>query len=159
MRVLKPSRRRLQSGDVFVIGLPDEQFIPGRVIAVDLPRECAPMPGANLIYIYAHRRGDKVVACEELVTERLLVPPLFINRLPWSRGYSETVQTCPLREGDLLQHHYFWSAARQRYVDAAGSPVEFTPPPPVGDWGLHSFRTVDDLVSEALGIAPVPDDS
>lgn len=159
IRVLNPSRRRLQTGDIFTIGLPHDTFMHGRVIAVDLPRERAPMPGANLIYIYAAKSDSKQPHLESLTPEALLVPPLFINRLPWSRGYFETVAHQPLREDDMLSAHYFWSASRAKYVDEHGNVLDFVPAPPVGDWGLHSFRTVDDLVSAAVGIAPAPDDS
>ena len=159
IRVLNPSRRRLQTGDIFAIGLPDDTFMHGRVIAVDLPRERAPMPGANLIYIYAAKSDSTQPPLESLTPKVLLVPPLFINRLPWSRGYFETVDHQPLREDDTLPSHFFWDALRGKYVDERGKVVDFVPRPPVGDWGLHSFRTVDDLVSEAIGIAPAPDDS
>lgn len=95
--------------------------------------------------------------CRALDVHSLLIPPLFINRLPWSRGYFETIRSCPLGRDAVLPQHHFWSAARQRYVDQTGQPVDFVPPQPVGDWCLHSFRTVDDLISDAVGVARVPE--
>ena len=31
------------------------------------------------------------------------------------------------------------------------------PSSPIGDWGLDSYRTIDDAISEALGIPLAPD--
>ncbi len=41
---LKPTRQKPQAGDVFAMGLPDGQYLFGRVILADLPIERAPMP-------------------------------------------------------------------------------------------------------------------
>lgn len=43
-----------------------------------------------------------------------------------------------------------------RYFDENGNEVR-GPIEPVGDYGLHSYRTIDDTVSEALGIDRVPE--
>ncbi|NJC85784.1 hypothetical protein HC030_25010, partial [Planosporangium mesophilum] len=154
IRVLKPSRRRLTPGDIFVVGLPDETYIFGRVIRVDIPEECAPTPRSNLIYIYRHRCRSKVPELAQLTPDRLLVPPLFTNRLGWSRGYFETVASQPLTPADLLPVHCFrtWTGA---FVDDAGNrlPAERQP---CGDFALWSFRGVDDQISKALGIPLVP---
>jgi hypothetical protein len=158
IRILQPSRKRLSAGDVFAISLPDDSFLFGRVIATDLPRERAPMPGANLVYIYDLRADAPEPPLDKLTVDRLLIPPLFINRLPWSRGYFHTIRSTEMTPNDQLSRHYFWSVARRTYVDETGQPVDFVPPPPVGDWGLHSFRTADDAISEVLGFPLVPDD-
>lgn len=157
MAVQRPSRKKLVEGDVFAPHFPTRGYVFGRVIGVDLTRERAPMPGANLVYVYDGAHPDCEPDIESLSPTRLLVPPMFINRLPWSRGYFVTVASRPLQADDLLPAHYFWSAARGRYVDEAGSVLDFQPPAPVGEWGLHSFRTFDDAVSEALGVPPVPE--
>jgi hypothetical protein len=85
-----------------------------------------------------------------------LVPPILINRVPWSRGYFETIDHRPLEQEDLLQQHCFLSSVRGQYFDEKGhelpGPVE-----PVGSYGLNSFRTADDEISDALGFERVPD--
>jgi len=56
---------------------------------------------------------------------------------------------------DLVAQHCFLSAGRGRYFDEdfneLPGPVE-----PCGDWGLHGYRTLDDEVSDALGIPGAP---
>ncbi|HEY8653842.1 MAG TPA: immunity 26/phosphotriesterase HocA family protein [Dermatophilaceae bacterium] len=79
IQVLKPSRKRLVPGDVFRVCLPDASFIFGRVIRVDLPRESAPMPGANLVYVYRQRTDSSEPDLDALTPDELLIPPLFIN--------------------------------------------------------------------------------
>jgi Immunity protein 26 len=79
IQVLKPSRKRLVPGDVFRVCLPDASFIFGRVIRVDLPRESAPMPGANLVHVYRQRTDSSEPDLDALTPGELLIPPLFIN--------------------------------------------------------------------------------
>ncbi len=57
LRVLRPSRKTLQVGDIFTMQLPDEKYLFGRVILADLPIERAPMPKSNLLYIYMEQGG------------------------------------------------------------------------------------------------------
>ena len=155
LRVLKPSRKKPAPGDVFALSPGDGRFLFGRVIRADLPRERAPMPGANLIYIYRHRSDDTEPDRAELHPGALLLPPLFINQMPWTKGYFQTVANWPLSDADLVAQHCFLSASRGRYFDEdfneLPGPVE-----PCGDWGLHSFRTLDDELSDALGIPGAP---
>jgi hypothetical protein len=154
LRVLKPSRAKLRVGDVFAMLPPDDMFLFGRVILADLPRGRAPMPGANLIYVYRHRSSSKEPDRAALDPEGLLLPPLFINRLPWSKGYFETVAHWPLDKDDLLPRHCFrdWTGD---YVDESGERLP-GPSEPCGDYGLHSYRTVDDEISDALGLERAP---
>jgi hypothetical protein len=150
LRVLRPSRKGPQAGDVFVMQLPDDRYLFGRVISTEALAG-ASMSGAILIYVYRHRFDLKVVpGRSELSRERLLVSPMMTNRLPWSKGYFETVANWPLEPDDALPQHCFLSAARGRYFDEKGSELP-GPTEPVGDYGVHSYRTIDDAVSAALG--------
>lgn len=91
LRVLKPSGKKPIPGDVFALSPLEGMFLFGRVIRSDLPRERAPMPGANLIYVYRHRSGNLQPDRTELHAGALLLPPLFINQLPWTKGYFQSV--------------------------------------------------------------------
>ena len=113
------------------------------------------MPGANLVYIYRQQGRTGEPDLDQLTPENLLVPPLFINRLPWSRGYFETVTTHSLTTEQLLPQHCF-RRSNGTYLDENGQPLN-AELHPCGDWGLHSFRSVDDLISDALGVPRVPE--
>lgn len=72
------------------------------------------------------------------------------NTLPWSRGYFETLENRPLETGEVLREHCFRSSKGKYYDEHSNElsgPVE-----PCGDWGLQSYRTIDDEISDALGI-------
>ena len=157
LRVLKPSRKQPQAGDVFAMQLPDKTYLFGRVIGAELEPPKAPMPLSYLIYVYSERSDSKEPDLATLRPDRLLLPPLFINRMPWTKGYFEPVATRALTPGDLLERHCFWSAARGCYVDENRNvlPGESQP---CGDWALMSYRWLDDHVSDAVGIPRVPDD-
>ncbi|QGQ21151.1 hypothetical protein GC089_16365 [Cellulomonas sp. JZ18] len=151
LRVLKASRKKPRAGDLFVMQLPDGSHLFGRVISTDA--QAGPsMPGAVLIYVYRQRfPGKDVPDRSALSRDHLLVSPMMTNHLPWSKGYFETVAHRPLEPGDVLPQHCFLSAARGRYFDERGNELP-GPIEPVGDYGLHSYRTIDDAVSEALGL-------
>lgn len=76
--------------------------------------------------------------------------------MPWTKGYLQTVAHRELSGDDLLSQHCFWDAVRARYVDEHQDvlPREVQP---CGDWGLSSYRWLDDQVSDALGVPRVPE--
>jgi hypothetical protein len=142
-----------QEGDLFALSPRSGVFLFGRVVSTEASAGSA-LTGLNLIYIYDVQRstadppGD-----DELSPSRLLVPPLMTNRLPWSRGYFETLDRRRLSPRDLLETHCFQDS-RGRWFDENGRELP-EPIDPVGQRGVHSFRTIDDLVSDALGITKV----
>jgi hypothetical protein len=155
LRILKPSRKPLRPGDIFTLSPRAGTYLFGRLIATDAAAS-AGLVGLTLIYIYAAERSTPEPPDDhELSPARLLVPPAMINRLPWSRGYFETIDRRDLRPEHRLAAHSFRDI-RGRYFDEhateIGGPIE-----PVGQQGVHSFRTIDDLVSDALGIPRAPD--
>ena len=82
IQVMEPSRTQIKPGDVFAMRLPSEQHLFGRVIEVDIPSGRAPMPGANLVYVYQNLSPSRDPDVGSLTPDNLLIPPLFINRLP-----------------------------------------------------------------------------
>jgi hypothetical protein len=159
LQVLKPSRKKPAAGDVFAMQLPDDSYIFGRVIEADLQDfNRAPMPGSYLIYVYSVRSSEKQPDLGALLPDRLLLPPVFINRMPWAKGYFENVGHEDLSSRLLLQQYCFWDAARARYVDEKLIPLP-RELQPCGDWGLSSYRWLDDQVSDALGIPRVREDA
>jgi len=157
LRVLKRSRKKLQAGDVFAMLPPDGRFLYGRVIDTDA--NPLGVGGAILLYIYTVRSETKTPP-PRLALGDLLLPPLMTNRLPWSRGYFETVRSATLAAEDRLKQHCFREELGRRsgdwYFDERGQRLP-GPVPPVGEWCLHSYRTIDDAVCEALGIPLAPD--
>jgi len=152
LQVLKPSRKRLHAGDVFVLQ-PDERYLFGRVINTNAS---AGWLGCILIYVFRVRGTTKELPPRsELSPDKLLVPPIMTFRLMWSRGYFETIAEMPLELGDVLKQHCFRSYGGKYYDELSNElpgPVE-----PIGVWGLSPYRSIDDEVSDALGIPRVPD--
>jgi len=154
LKLLRPSRKRLAAGDIFVMLPPDGKFLFGRVISTEA--KAGPSIPANLIYVFKARSPVKSVPDgSELRTDRLLIAPLMINRLPWSKGYIETLLNRPLADGEVLSQHCFRSSGGRYYDELSrelSGPIE-----PCGLWGLNSYRTLDDDISKALGIPLAPD--
>lgn len=153
LRALQKSRRRVAAGDIFVALPPDGMYLFGRVITTHA--HVTPVLPAVLIYIYRARSGAKVPPSNsEIAPSGLLLPPMMTNRRPWLEGFFETIANRPLGRSDVLPQHCFRDDGR--YYDEQGERIS-EPSKPCGGWGLHSFRTIDDAISEALGIPPSPD--
>ncbi|WP_426004559.1 Imm26 family immunity protein [Paenarthrobacter sp. NyZ202] len=90
MRVLNPSRIKNRAGSVFTLQMPDGLFSFGRLVSTDVNAGMG--PGAQLIYVFSYRSQSKELPLRtELRSKKLLLPPLMTNRLPWTRGYFETI--------------------------------------------------------------------
>jgi len=152
MKPLKKSRKRLKPGDVFVVQMKANEYRFGRVVSVTAT--CGSMKNCILLYFYRVSSSSKD-RIPELDCHDLLFPPVFTNRLGWSRGYFETVENRELKVSDVLEKHCF-EHFTGRYFDEKGNEVHRSDP--CGEYGLHSYRTIDDAISEALGIPMVPDD-
>ena len=159
MEILKPSRKRLRPGDVFVIHYRRAGYVFGRVIMVEVPEDQAPFAGCNLIYLYRGTSPHPDATGRHFSPHDLLISPSFINRLPWSRGYFQTIEFRPLGDGDVLDRHCFYYGRRfdrETFLDETGAVVE-DPFEPCGFWGLHSYASLDDEISDALGIGRAPE--
>ena len=151
LSMLKKSRRRLKAGDIFVMAPSDGRFLFGRVINTNA--NPVGVGGAILIYIYRARSESKSDV-PDLLRDQLLVPPIMTNRLPWSRGYFEIIESRPLGPFDCLQRHTFvrnWTKPPQ-YFDEQGSPLKGPSKGPVGTWGLWGLEAIDGEISRALGL-------
>lgn len=152
LAVLMKSRRPVRAGDIFVMRPPDGQYLYGRVI--DTNANPLGVGGATLIYVY-RVRSSVMTPVPELLRGQLLIPPKMTNRLPWSRGYFQHLENRPLSAMDRLSQHCFKDTLGG-YRDQAGNAVP-GPVEPVGLFALSSYRTIDDAISEALGIPLAPD--
>jgi hypothetical protein len=162
LQVLKRTNAVPKPGDIFVMQLPTGEHLFGRVILADVPQAQAPMPGANLIYIYDRRSATRKPEVSDLRPGRLLIPPIWTNRLPWAHGYFLTIENRPLEKFDLLRQHCFsrvplGPGKPSTLVDEAGRALAHRTEP-CGEWSLASYRWIDDHVSDALGIARVPEE-
>jgi hypothetical protein len=150
---LKKSRVAPVSGDIFVMKMPPDIYLFGRVIRAEPPRETAPGPGSNLIYVYAFQSKTKSPDESRLGPDGLLIPPIWTNRLGWSKGYFETIKRTALETSTLLSEHCF----RRHdgiYLDDEGRRLPGRIEP-CGEWGVVSYRWIDDRISDAIGMPRV----
>ena len=152
LEFLKKSRKGLKPGDIFVLKPKGHDYYFGRVISTTAQCGFGP-PKAVLIYIYNSTSKDKT-KIPNLDKNNLLIPPVMINRLGWSRGYFENVGFKELAKDDVLNVHCFWRPSRKTYMNEKGEQLD-GPQEPVGQYGLGNYRVVDIEINEKLGI-PLP---
>lgn len=158
LRVIKASRKKPERGDVFAMQIPDGTYIFGRVIRANLAPPQAPMPEAYLIYVYQVQSETLVAPMEALGPDGLLLPPVFINQMPWVKGFFHTVTSPTVSPADLLDRHCFWDGLRDVHIDENQRVVTSPSSRLCGEWSLMSYRWLDDQISDALGIPRVPVD-
>lgn len=169
LQLLKTSRKKQQPGDVFVLRIADDKYLFGRIIRNDALRTRASEPAmagedarANLAYIYNHVAADSSLPeMAALSRDRLLIPPFFVDRLWWSRGYFQTIINVSLAESDILpQHCFLWRIALgggrfvERYYDEYSNELPERAEP-VGSLALPTIGWIDSKLSVALGIPDV----
>lgn len=150
MRVLKKSKVPPLVGDIFAYQMtasPDRYFF-GRVIRTDAV--IGGFKNTILVYFYKRSSRDKAFIPDLICTE-LLIAPIATNALPWLKGYFELVRKSALEDMDILPNHCFRDF-RGKFFDSDGLPLT-KPVEPIGEYGLHSYRTIDDALSKAMGIA------
>lgn len=155
LQILSPSRKSPKAGDIFVCRPAGCGYYFGRVVATDALIKT--MKGCILLYIF-NIESETGLPPGRLSVMQLLVPPLMTNRLPWSRGYFETVASRGFEPGERLPSHCFEEPLRKptRYWDEYNHEISQRHEP-CGVHALDSFRTIDDAISQALGIPLVPD--
>lgn len=152
-----PSRKKVLPGDIFSMKLP-EGYLFGRVIATNAKSSRWDEPHLHLLYIYKGIR--KTVAdfqIDDFRPPQLLIPPVITNRLGWSRGVYETVGHAPLETADRLEQDVFLRPGSQDYWDENANPIKESAVKDksmAGVHGLHSYMTIENEVSVALGLGP-----
>jgi hypothetical protein len=151
LQVLRPSRKPPRAGDIFVVRLPDGRYFHGLVVD-DTASIFAGTPSDLLAVVFFATGTQEKLPVPDLSAASLVISPRITNRLPWSRGYFETVAHQP----DVPVPAHSFEDAPGRFVDAAGRPLD-GPRGTVALRALASFKTIDAALSKALGIPPAPD--
>lgn len=147
------SRKPPRAEHGFFLEVKDVGFLLGYLVSTEAIWSIAGASSgyANLVYIYSDVYPS-IEAVEELSPSDLLIPPLLTNNLAWSRGYfqqipNETVVKFP---PSLPVHGFLHLRTGQTY-DENGKVID-SAPADSGEFVLQSYLTIDDRISDALGI-------
>lgn len=153
LKVLKPSRKKVSEGDVFVVQPHNmDQYVFGRVISTTA--QLLAFDELILLYVYKSFSESKDDV-PELSKNNLLIPPVMTNKQGWLKGYFETIINKPIDNADKLQH-CFYDQLTNSYFDDMNNQLN-KKIEPCGLYGLVAYEGVGDDVCDALGV-PVLDD-
>lgn len=142
------SRKKVRPGDVFSVLLPTDEYVFGRVVAVDAT--VGPIANLLLIYFYDSRSESTEIPHEDLTTDRFLIPPTLASNTGWTTGYFKTLDNLPIGESDVLKQHCFRRSNGKLYDEFSNElkkPVE-----PIGIWGAGNVYSIDRYVGHVLGL-------
>ncbi len=145
------SRKKVREGDIFVLNILKNKYHWGRVISINA--STGGFPDSTLIHIY-NIETNNYETIPSLSINDLLVPPLITNAMAWRKGFFYTVANSPIESGDRLPQYCFEDVVFKKFVDENGNTIPHRVEP-CGYDGLESYRTIDDVLSERLGITLV----
>lgn len=145
--VIEKSRKLPMVGDLFVLKPVGYDYYLGRVIKTDA--KIFTFNNCILVYVYNSHGADPVLMCQEPSDQdNFLLPPLLINRLPWSKGYFKTICNIPLKADDQLEQHVFRTYEGRLFDEYGKSLLEASGP--VGMHGLWSYSAVGEAIQNKL---------
>jgi len=153
MKMFCKKQKKPKVGDVFTLQILDDKFHWGRVVS--LTANVGGFEDCVLIYIYKTQTESDTDAPDLNVSD-LLVPPIATNYLPWKKGYFKTIKNCELMDEDLLPVHCFKSDFFDCCFDDQGNKLDKVYEP-CGVNGLGSYASIDDDISDALGLELAPE--
>ena len=150
-----PSRKKAKTGDLFFVEMVNHKFVLGRVVRVELH---VFGPDNLLLYFYSPAQPTPDIF-RPPIKPTLLIAPRIASRQGWVLGYYVTLGTFPMKPGEELESHCFEDPLGQhgKYCDEYGKPLKKRSEP-CGFYAMGTYRTIDDDLSEALGIPRAPDD-
>jgi hypothetical protein len=158
LQVQKRSPAVPSLGDVFVMQLPTNTYLAGRVVLANGEPGRCPVPGAHLLYIYRKQLEAPKLDYSHMRPDQLVIPPVWTNSFAWTNGNFETVDTRELTLSDLLPQHCFYRTSTGKYVDELGN-ILSQRIEPCGEWGLVSYRWIEDHVTPRAGTASIRKDT
>ena len=151
LKILKPSRKPVTPGDIFVFQLLEDRYHYGRVIKVE---ESGGPIDTGFLLLYCYNATSPVKEqIPSLNRDDLIIPPEHTIRKErgWIKGYFETIAHVDLTPDDILPIHCFWSFCNGIYCDEYGNPLPERIEP-CGLYGVGSFASIDDKISKRLGL-------
>ena len=149
MKTLRRSHHVPRAGDIFYFQILPERYHWGRVVSTS-----ASVGGFNdcvLIYIFDVATRESELNSTPNTTN-LLVSPIATNRRPWTMGYFVHKENREIRASEVLPVHCFYDGFTESHFDEKGNNLP-SKHEPCSVYGLGSFQTIDEDISEALGIA------
>lgn len=154
-KVINPSKKKVNEGDIFTWTFDNKNYYFGRVIKMGI--NAGGFPNSILLYFYK-TSVTNYNNIPELKKENLLISPVLTNKKGWFRGFFLTIKNEKFKEGDYFIPHCFKDHALGGYKDENGNKTEYKDGIVCGEFGLASIKYIDNLICDAFGISNAEDD-
>lgn len=151
LEVLSKTRREPTPGDLFVLKVKGKGYFYGAVVKTGVNAGFGGNIGI-LVYIYGKEYREKAMVPPVLSREDLLIPPLMVNRKPWTKGFFEWVGHGEVSELAPYDFHCFRDV-RNQIVNEYGEIVKKCTGRPVGQYGLASYGAVSREIAAKFSTA------
>ncbi len=149
--VLRKTRTEPTPGDLFAVKVKGRGYFCGAVVKTGVNAGFGGNIGI-LVYIYGKEYREKEMAPPALNRKDLLIPPLMVNRQPWTKGFFERMGHIEISELAPYDFHCFRNV-RNQIVNEYGETMKKCTGRPIGQYGLASYGAVSREIAAKLGIS------
>ena len=151
MEIQSPYRKKLKVGDIFRLKYPNSRYLFGQITS--LSAKAAGFKDCIKINVFESEHNCPDCPIKQS-SKKLLIAPLFINRLGFSRGYMPVISNTDVIK--TSSKYCYFDALFKKHLNDDGVEIPQATGL-VGAWGLSNYLVLDDLVSEILGIGVMED--
>lgn len=150
IKKMNPYRKEVCEGDYFYLALKPGGYVIGRVIHHRRVEDF--VLGGYLVYFY-NVVADDISEIPPHSHLDLMIPPLFVNRLGWTKGYFGHIFNKAVLPSERYLLHSFTGCyfSPTRIVDEFGNPLKI-PVEPSQQYTVSNHKMVDYDISNKLGL-------
>lgn len=150
MEFLEISKKKIITGDIFVLKPPKMKFYYGIVANAD-----AKMFSAERIlhiHFFDFSTNDYNTVPNKLYDSNLLIPPVLTNKIAWQKGYFKTIGNVTIEKFRTIKEASFYYYNGEIFDDNSHQLSKPYSIETTGSFSITSHLNIDNLMSLRLGI-------
>jgi hypothetical protein len=150
LEFLETSKKKIKTGDVFVVKPPKMKFYYG--IVANSNANLFHVDGILHLQFFDFSTDDYGSISDKLHDSKLLFPPVLTNRLGWSKGYFKTIGNISIENFKTIKEASFYYYNGEIFDDNSNQLSQPYSLETTGSFAVTSYLNIDNLISLRLGI-------